>query len=387
VAKTQFLHGVAFTPRAFNNSFGRLFFQLNQYPLRAAMSFVDAATNEKDPARLARWLAMGLTVSAAGHVFHRDLASAIGIRAGDVLHDETWDAEGNSFGDKAKRFAADLMVPFPAPGTMGFPYIPAASQAILLGQVGYSALGLDPSNPLPDDWTTDDLWARAGIAWDDASRKLKSSVRPAQWARAMEFLNAPEDSEGRRQVSYADKPGYVTHMTAPEFASQEALPGSRKDVYDPYRREQARASREGERDDISRRYRDNAVQLGTPGLPAEQRSFLIRQQAQLLADNPFLKQTSPHEIGRLERMSHLSREVKDLAGASLSERVRGYFAWRDAEQPDAGERRDSLGLLFGDSAAEFKSRFKALAAQDKPAALKIRAEWSKIMSRETAGAR
>jgi hypothetical protein len=387
VAKTQFLHGAAFTPRAFNNPYGRLIFQLNQYPLRAAMSFFDATSNEKDPVRVARWLALGLTVSTAAHIWDRDLSSAIGPRLGDVLHDETWDAEGDTAGAKAKRYAADLNVLFPTPFSQGAPYIPLASVAALVAQVGHSALGMDPSNPLPDNWTTDDLWARAGAAWDNASRQFKSSVRPAQWAHAMEFLKAPEDAEGRRQVSYVDKPGYVTHMTRGEFASQEVFPGSRKDVYDPYRREMARADREGSKDDIARRYRDNAVQLGARDLPRDQREFIVKQQAQLLADNPFLKQTSPTEIAKLSRMTHLSREVKDLTGTSLPERVRGYFAWKQAEQPDPSELRDSLGLLFGDSPKEFSGRFKDLAKIDRASALKIRAEWSKIMSGEPAGAR
>lgn len=387
VAKTQFLYSAAFTPDAFNNDVGRLLFQLNQYPIRAAMAFFDATANERDPRRVARWLAVGLTVSVIAHLFDRDLSSAIGLRVGDALHDETWDAEGDTLLAKGKRLAADLIVPFPAPFTMGFPYVPLGSQVALMGEVGYSALGLDPSNPLPEDWTMDDIWARAGIAWDDASRKLKSSVRPAQWARAMEFLNSPVDAEGRRQVSYSDKPGYVTHMTPLEFASQEALPGSRKDVYDPYRREEARAVREGERDDISRRYKANAVRLGSPDTTPDERDFLQRQQAQLLADNPFLKRVSPTDITRMERMSHLSREVKDLTGASLPERVRGYFDWKKAEQPDENELRDSLGLLFGDSPKQFSTRFKELAEIDREAALKIRAEWSRIMSRQPAGAR
>ena len=117
------------------------------------------------------------------------------------------------------------------------------------------------------------------------------------------------------------------------------------------------------------------------GLDAEDRAALGQQNELLLKDYPHLHNIDRGDIDRLARFTTLSREVKDLATASLAERASGYFAWREAEKPGDRELRESAQALWGSTPREFKRRYEALVKEDPKLAVRLRADWNKALSR------
>jgi len=379
VAKTQFFYSAAFTPEAFQGPIGRIVFQLQQFPIRAAMALWDTAWQERDHKRLVRYLATSIALQGAAALWKRDLGAMLGPSVGDLIGDATWDTEDETLASQAKKIRLPVALAF----SQGAPFVPLGSFLASLGDVAYKALGGDPTNPLPEDWTTEDALSRALKAWDESPRRWKSAVRSSQWARAAEFAMAPQDEQGRRQISYGDRTGHVLSQSVGDFALEELLPGNTEKMANMFRRSSARMEAEDERSRASRRYRANEAEMAAAGPQDSMRTrFMERQQAELESRYPHVSRITDSSIQRAGREMGLPREIVELSRASIPTRWSGYHAWKLAASPGPAELRSSFAHLFGGTPQEFLQRYRLLAQEDRSAALRLRKEWNDVMHAE-----
>lgn len=344
VAKTQFLYDTFFTPELFQTPFGRIVFQLNQYPIRSAYQLFDAIRHQRDPRRVARWIAISIALGVAGNQLDMDLTSMLGGRPADLPFLRDWSflrAEDNPIADFLRE---DVYAPTPIPFTRGAP--PAVELASALAETMFSAIGLDPKNPLPegDDLASRALW-RARRAFETTSRRTQTAIVPTSVGRVLEFARADVDPEtGRRLVRYSDAEGY-SPMSLGEFAIWQFLPGSPKSLFAGYAERSRSELRQAEANAAARIYREDLAMRDVTG------DEMYASHAEKIAERwpEVTGKTSQRGVARILQERDLPRSIVDMkrGGVSRIERARQWLAWLEREPVGSRATRDAARYLWG----------------------------------------